>query len=273
MNKGGTNTDWGTTNEEASSGTYSLTDSPGANYLNDNNSWAYSPPINLSNHTAAKLEFKIYGNAEAIYDGMWVEASSNASIWSPVNLQLPGNPNLGTGVTGEFASWTTVVADLEAFDAEDGDPGDTTDEDDAIDALEDELAAGVVEDLTGNGVEVEASLEAAHRAQVEGQEVEEQRPVGLGGEGEMAVGDADAQVAANYNVERAPGLVIAAEGEDGPIDYGIRYAGIPSGHEFSSLIQDLILVSARDSGLNEQTRTFLAELKEPVHLQVFVTPT
>lgn len=85
--------------------------------------------------------------------------------------------------------------------------------------------------------------------------------------------EADAAVAENYNVSLTPGLVIAAEGEDGPIDYGVRYAGIPSGHEFSSLIQDLQLVSGRDSGLNEQTREFLAGLKEPVHLQVFVTPT
>jgi glutaredoxin-like protein len=85
--------------------------------------------------------------------------------------------------------------------------------------------------------------------------------------------NADAAIAENYNVSLTPGLVIAAVGEDSPIDYGVRYAGIPSGHEFSSLIQDLILVSGRDSGLNEQTRQLLADLKEPVHLQVFVTPT
>jgi len=85
--------------------------------------------------------------------------------------------------------------------------------------------------------------------------------------------EADASVAQHYNVHLTPGLVIAAEGEDGPIDYGVRYAGIPSGHEFSSLIQDLILVSGRDSGLNEQTREFLAGLTEAVTLQVFVTPT
>ena len=84
---------------------------------------------------------------------------------------------------------------------------------------------------------------------------------------------ADSAVANHYNVSMTPGLVIAAEGDDGPIDYGVRYAGIPSGHEFSSLIQDLILVSGRDSGLNQQTRDFLANLKEPVYLQVFVTPT
>jgi glutaredoxin-like protein len=85
--------------------------------------------------------------------------------------------------------------------------------------------------------------------------------------------DTDASVAENYNVTLTPGLVIAAEGKDGPIDYGVRYAGIPSGHEFSSLIQDLLLVSGRDSGLGEQTRDYLNNLKEPVHLQVFVTPT
>ena len=54
---------------------------------------------------------------------------------------------------------------------------------------------------------------------------------------------------------------------------GIRYAGIPSGHEFSSLIHDLILVSGRDSGLGQETRNFLKSLDSPVLLQVFVTPT
>ena len=85
--------------------------------------------------------------------------------------------------------------------------------------------------------------------------------------------DEDAAVAQNYNVELVPGLVIAGEDEDGLVDYGIRYGGIPSGHEFSSLIQDILLVSGRDSGLNESTRDFLAGLTEPVLLQVFVTPT
>ena len=85
--------------------------------------------------------------------------------------------------------------------------------------------------------------------------------------------EADATVAENYNVSLTPGLVIAGVGEDEPIDYGVRYAGIPSGHEFSSLIQDLLLVSGRDFGLSKQTRDFLAALKEPVYLQVFVTPT
>lgn len=83
----------------------------------------------------------------------------------------------------------------------------------------------------------------------------------------------DAEVAAQYKVDKVPGLVLAGRDGDQVIDYGVRFAGIPSGHEFSSLIHDLTLVSKRDSGLSEKTREFLAGLKKPVLLQVFVTPT
>ena len=83
----------------------------------------------------------------------------------------------------------------------------------------------------------------------------------------------DAELAARYQVDKAPGIVIAAQNGDEIVDYGIRYAGIPSGHEFSSLVTDLIQVSGRGSGLQEETRAFLRDLKEPVHMMVFVTPT
>jgi glutaredoxin-like protein len=84
---------------------------------------------------------------------------------------------------------------------------------------------------------------------------------------------ADADVAKNYNIDKAPGIVIAAREGDQITDFGVRFAGVPSGHEFTSLIQDILIVSTRDSGLNSQTRAFLKDLKDPVLLQVFVTPT
>ena len=84
---------------------------------------------------------------------------------------------------------------------------------------------------------------------------------------------ADEALARQYNVDKAPGIVIAGRDGDQILDYGIRFAGIPSGHEFSSLIHDLILVSGRDSGLSQATRDFLSTLTQPVLLQVFVTPT
>lgn len=83
----------------------------------------------------------------------------------------------------------------------------------------------------------------------------------------------NANVAEKYNVDKAPGFVIAGQNGKGPIDYGIRFAGIPSGHEFSTLIHDILRVSGRDSGLDQKTRNFLKEIQEPIHLQIFVTPT
>lgn len=85
--------------------------------------------------------------------------------------------------------------------------------------------------------------------------------------------DQDAAFARQYNVDKAPGLVLAGEKDGQLVDYGIRYAGIPAGHEFSALIHDLVLVSGRDSGLEPMTRDFLKGLSQPVLLQVFTTPT
>jgi len=91
----------------------------------------------------------------------------------------------------------------------------------------------------------------------------------------LSVYDADenAEIARQYKVDKFPGMAIVGRDGDQILDYGIRYAGIPSGHEFSSLIHDLVLVSGRDSGLGQETRNYLQSLNEPVHLQVFVTPT
>lgn len=82
-----------------------------------------------------------------------------------------------------------------------------------------------------------------------------------------------ADQAHQYRVDKAPSVVIAARDGDQITDYGVRYAGIPAGHEFSTLIHAMILVSGRDSGLDAETRAWLGKLDKPVHLQVFVTPT
>lgn len=83
---------------------------------------------------------------------------------------------------------------------------------------------------------------------------------------------ADKALADQYGIDKIPATVIV-EGGDAGKDFGIRYYGIPSGYEFSSLIQDVIMVSAGDPQLSEETKAWLATLETPVHLQVFVTPT
>lgn len=82
----------------------------------------------------------------------------------------------------------------------------------------------------------------------------------------------DAELAAKYRIDKAPGIVLLGKDGDETIDYGIRFAGIPAGHEFTSLINDILVVSSRDSGLTAETRKLLEKLEKPVHLQVFVTP-
>jgi glutaredoxin-like protein len=85
--------------------------------------------------------------------------------------------------------------------------------------------------------------------------------------------DQDAELARRFNVDKAPGLVLAGRNEDQLLDFGVRYAGIPAGHEFGALIHDILLVSSRDSGLVQSTRDYLKGLTKPMRLQVFVTPT
>src|SRR5262245_43866391 len=56
------------------------------------------------------------------------------------------------------------------------------DEDDPVHPAQDELAAGVVVHLAGHRVQVEADAEPLDAAEIEWQEVEEERPVHVGGE-------------------------------------------------------------------------------------------
>jgi glutaredoxin-like protein len=84
---------------------------------------------------------------------------------------------------------------------------------------------------------------------------------------------ADKDLAERFHVDKAPGIVVAARDGAEAVDLGIRFSGIPSGHEFNTLISDIILASKRDSGLSQKTRDFLKGLSQPLLLQVFVTPT
>jgi glutaredoxin-like protein len=92
---------------------------------------------------------------------------------------------------------------------------------------------------------------------------------------ELTVHDIDQyqDLANQFNVTNTPGIVIAAKDERDVKDFGIQYSGIPAGHEFSTLINDILMVSRRDSGLDAKTREYLKNLDQPLLLQVFVTPT
>ena len=79
---------------------------------------------------------------------------------------------------------------------------------------------------------------------------------------------ADKDLADEYGIDKIPATVIM-----GDVDYGIRFYGIPSGYEFMSLVEDVVNVSKGTSGISEESMKLIDEIKEPVHLQVFITPT
>lgn len=82
----------------------------------------------------------------------------------------------------------------------------------------------------------------------------------------------DEAIAQQYEVDKIPAIVLL--GADG-VDYGVRYYGIPSGYEFSSLLHDIKAVAAGPEAteLSSDARAYLDALEEEIHLQVFVTPT
>ena len=58
----------------------------------------------------------------------------------------------------------------------------------------------------------------------------------------------------------------------GAQDYGVRYYGLPSGHDAAAFLADIVDVGNGTTQLSDATRDALAALEHDVHLQVFVTP-
>ncbi|RCK77617.1 MAG: Glutaredoxin-related protein [Ignavibacteriae bacterium] len=79
----------------------------------------------------------------------------------------------------------------------------------------------------------------------------------------------DKEVADKYGIDKVPGIVVMGE----EIDYGIRYYGIPAGYEFSSLLESIEMISTGDTQLSQDVIEKVKTINEPVHIQVFVTPT
>lgn len=83
----------------------------------------------------------------------------------------------------------------------------------------------------------------------------------------------DKPTAELYGVDKIPAIAIVRMEDGEETDYGIRFYGIPSGYEFTSIIEDILDVSSGDSGLQPKTKEAVAGIADAVHLQVFVTPT
>jgi glutaredoxin-like protein len=78
----------------------------------------------------------------------------------------------------------------------------------------------------------------------------------------------DREQASTHGFDRAPSLAVATDRET-----GIQFIGAPLGYEVGSLVEAIRIASRGDSGLSEASRTLVASVSQPIHIQVFVTPT
>ncbi|MFP4345043.1 MAG: protein disulfide oxidoreductase [Anaerolineales bacterium] len=79
----------------------------------------------------------------------------------------------------------------------------------------------------------------------------------------------DTEEAETYSVTRAPAIAIVGER-----DYGLRFFGIPANYEFSTLLHGIqVAGQGASADLDNATKSYLSTIDQPVHYQVFVTPT
>ena len=80
--------------------------------------------------------------------------------------------------------------------------------------------------------------------------------------------------AAQYAIDRVPAIAVLGQDETGqPRDSRIRFLGTPSGYEFVSLVQAVLLVGGHGSALTDKNRRRIASIDKPVTMHVFTTPT
>jgi glutaredoxin-like protein len=79
----------------------------------------------------------------------------------------------------------------------------------------------------------------------------------------------DKERAAAFGADRVPTIALLRNGED----TRLRFMGAPAGYEFMSLIDAIVLAGTNDSGLTTESRAQLAQVREPLDILVFVTPT
>jgi len=78
----------------------------------------------------------------------------------------------------------------------------------------------------------------------------------------------DKEKVQEFNIDKIPATVVM-----GDRVYGIRFYGIPAGYEFASLLEAIEMVGKGQPTLSTHTVAKVKDIKKPVRLQVFVTPT
>ena len=75
------------------------------------------------------------------------------------------------------------------------------------------------------------------------------------------------RLARKWKVDRSPTIVFS------PNEYSIKWLGAPIGEEGRTLIETLLLIGLRQSGLSDQSKKIAKSIKSPRAVKVFVSPT
>ncbi len=78
----------------------------------------------------------------------------------------------------------------------------------------------------------------------------------------------DSELAKEYNVVMAPSIVLLnAKGEY----HGVKFNGIPAGHEINSFVPALLEVSGHHSEMPKELEDRIMKIDKPINIKVFVT--
>jgi glutaredoxin-like protein len=88
---------------------------------------------------------------------------------------------------------------------------------------------------------------------------------------ETHIYEENTELATSYGVEQVPGFVILDKDSK---NYNVIFHGAPFGHEFATLLEDLIVISnGANPPVSAEVIEKLKAINKPIKIQAFVTPT
>jgi len=88
---------------------------------------------------------------------------------------------------------------------------------------------------------------------------------------DLEIHDVEDDKAKELNINLTPTILIADE--SGEIGSRVKFTGIPSGYEFTTLIKDIMYVSTKQLEITDATIESLQNIKNNLKIEVYVTPT